>query len=77
MWGSVVAAHGLSSRGSRAEWLHAMRNLPGPGIVPCAGRRILIQCTPGVSCETVLAPSFSETSVLGGHARIFPLCYFQ
>ena len=34
MWASVVVAHRLSSCGSRAQLLHSMWDLPGPGIKP-------------------------------------------
>ena len=76
MWASVVAAHGLSSCGSRAlerrlsscdaraYLLHGMWDLPGPGlepVPPALAGGFLTTAPPGKS----LLPSFKNHIYLG------------
>ena len=56
MWASVVVVCRLSSCGTRAQLLHGMWDLPGPGIEPMSpalAGRFLTTVPPGKSLEAL------------------------
>ena len=63
-WASAVVVHGLSSCGSRAQLLHGMWDLPGPGLEPVSpslAGGFLTTAPPGKSrCRRILISKMEQ-----------------